>query len=132
METKIRYYQSEDDVLYYSIRDVENFLLEKKAINSRYIAHEMRKLLGRRLSKITQYGFNSPLQVQAQEFDEFMSWVVFGNIYHICKKYKNTKEKIRSAKIIEAIDLDNLFLIEERYPEIYNRLKPITFEIKEL
>ena len=130
METKIRYYKSENDVLYYSIRDVENFLLEKKAINDRYIAHEMRKLLGRRLSAACQWGFDSPLQVQ--EFDEFMNWVVFGNIYNICRKYKNTKEKIRSAKIIEAIDLDNLFLIEERYPEIYNRLKPITFEIKEL
>ena len=130
METKIRYYKSEDDVLYYSIRDVENFLLEKKAINDRYIAYEMRKLLGRRLSEITQFGFNSPLQVQ--EFDEFMNWAVFGNIYNICKKYKNTKEKIKSAKIIEAIDLNNLFLIEDRYPEIYNRLKPITFEIKEL
>ena len=130
METKIRYYKTEDDVLYYSIRDVENFLLEKKAINDRYIAYEMRKMLGRRLSEITQFGFNSPLQVQ--EFDEFMSWVVFGNIYNVCRKYKNSKEKIRSAKIIEAIDLNNLFLIEERYPEIYNRLKPITFEIKEL
>ena len=130
METKIRYYKSEDDVLYYSIRDVENFLLEKKAINDRYIAYEMRKLLGRRLSEITQYGFNSPLQVQ--ELDEFMNWAVFGNIYNICKKYKNTKEKIKSAKIIEAIDLNNLFLIEDHYPEIYNRLKPITFEIKEL
>lgn len=130
METKIRYYQSEDDVLYYSIKDVENFLLEKKAINSRYIAHEMRKLLGKRLSATCQYGFNSPLQVQ--EFDEFMNWVVFVDIYDICRKYKNTKEKIRSAKIIEAIDLSNLFLIEVRYPEIYKILKPITFEIKEL
>ena len=130
METKIRYYQSEDNVLYYSIRDVENFLLEKKAINSRYIAYEMRKLLGRRLSETCQTGLNSPLQVQ--EFDEFMCWVVFGNIYSICRKYKNTKERIRSAKIIEAIDLNNLFLIENRYPEIYNILKPITFEIKEL
>ena len=130
METKIRYYQSEDDVLYYSIKDVENFLLEKKAISNRYIAYEMRKLLGRRLSETCQAGFNSPLQVQ--EFDEFMNWVVFGNIYNICRKYKNSKEKIRSAKIIEAIDLNNLFLIEDRYPEIYNILKPITFEIKEL
>ena len=130
METKIRYYKSENDVLYYSIKDVENFLLEKKAINSRYIAYEMRKLLGRRLSEMCQAGFNSPLQVQ--EFDEFMNWVVFGNIYNICRKYKNSKEKIRSAKIIEAIDLNNLFLIENRYPEIYNILKPITFEIKEL
>ena len=130
METKIRYYKSEDDVLYYSIRDVENFLLEKKAINDRYIAYEMRKLLGRRLSEKSQWGFNSPLQVQ--EFDEFMNWVVFGDVYNICKKYKNTKEKIKSAKIIEAIDLNNLFLIEDFYPEIYNRLKPITFEIREL
>ena len=130
METKIRYYKTEDDVLYYSIIDVENFLLEKRAINERYIAYEMRKLLGKRLSAECQWGFDSPLQVQ--EFDEFMNWVVFGNIYNICKKYKYTKEKIRSAKIIEAIDLNNLFLIKERYPEIYNRLKPITFEIKEL
>ena len=130
METKIRYYQSEDDVLYYSIIDVERFLLEKKAINSRYIAYEMRKLLGRRLSATCQAGFNSPLQVQ--EFDEFMHWVVFGNIYNICRKYKNSKEKIRSAKIIEAIDLNNLFLIKNSYPEIYNILKPITFEIKYL
>ena len=130
METKIRYYQSEDGVLYYSIIDVERFLLEKKAINSRYIAYEMRKLLGRRLSATCQAGFNSPLQVK--EFDEFMCWVVFGNIYNICRKYKNTKEKIMSAKIIEAIDLNNLFLIKNSYPEIYNILKPITFEIKYL
>ena len=128
METKIRYYESADKVLYYSIRDVENFLLEKKAINDRYIAYEMRKLLGRRLSAACQFGFDTPLQVQ--EFDEFMSWVVFGNIYNVCRKYKNSKEKIRSSKIIEAIDLNNLFLMEERYPEIFKRLIPVKFEMK--
>ena len=128
METKIRYYKTEDDVLYYSIIDVENFLLEKKAINSRYIAYEMRKLLGRRLSAKCQWGFDSPLQVY--EFDEFMNWAVFGEIYNICRKYKNTKEKIRSAKIIEAIDFNNLFLIEQRYPEIFKRLIPVKFEMK--
>jgi len=113
------------DSLWYSLSDVVNFLVEKKAISAnRNIDFFIRKSIAKsNIKSNAHYNFNQLLSITP--FDVFMNWVKFDSIYTFC--LKNEVNKIKETRILEAIDLNNLYEIDRLFPQIFKILKEVEF-----
>jgi hypothetical protein len=118
----IRYCMVEGS-LWYSLLDVVEFLRYKKAIRvNRNIDFLFRKELAKKNAKGgEQYGFNQTLSISP--FDDFINWVKFDSIYHLC--LKSETQKIKEAHILEAIDMNHIEQIKMHYPSISECLKEV-------
>ena len=122
METNIRFIKIKDS-RYYSIKDVEAYLRNEKAISlTRNMSYFFEDIQCKKFLK-THANYYSTIQIKP--FDSFFNWSAFGDVYKAC--LPSEKNKITKTQVLDAIDCNVEELIKRYHPEFNNIFIEVQF-----
>jgi hypothetical protein len=112
--------------LWYSLADIERYLRENKAITSKKnMSFVFNKLINKQQKNNTNWNYLQHLSIEP--FDYFFNWVTFGSFYSILSSKE--KEMVRSTKILEFIDVNNIEKAKHYLPDIADEFKECTLTL---